>query len=588
MYRSQILVVILCFCIFFTSYSQNDTVTKPPKFASPLMVYVDSTTKSIYWPMDLPFWVKLSTSDKNDALSFMLDQYSESPDVSGNKKLEQGIKLKNSGKQFIRWLNSHNGKVTLLKFYSDGEPPVVRDTFYGAPVYIAKAGRFFGSGLKYAISAKDALAGIDSIKASLDNLNFVTYKSPFELDTEKEYKISSYAVDKVGYASSIKTANFIVDKTPPVSAYEIPANYSDDILSVSATIKLHSIDKLSGVKSIFYKFDNQQKYLPYFGQTLTLGNFIDGNHVLSFFAVDNVNNKEEPVQYDFYLDRTPPVTQIEIEGDNFIVDKNTFLSPRSLVRLTANDKKTGVKKIQYMINAKQKIVTYENPFPVNIGAGNFTLSCFATDQLDNTSQKISKAFVMDPVAPKTDYKITGPKYQQNSAIWITKETDVEFYSIDKGAGLKNINYQIGNDKADKYEHPVRIQNEGRYVVKYWGVDNVDNVENSNAILLIIDNTKPDIKHLFSVAPIDSITNKDGKNINSYPQYASLFLAATDQSAGVKSIWYSINGGPQLQYHNVISCDKLGDYTVKIRAEDNVGHYSEDTISFLIKAVEVSK
>ncbi len=355
MYRSQVLILILCFCIFFTSYSQNDTVTEPPKFASPLKIYVDSTTKSIYWPMDLPFWVKLATSPKKDALSFILDQYSESPDLSGDKKLEQGIKLKNSGKQFVRWFNNIDGKVTLLKFYSDGESPVIKDSFYGAPVYISKTGNFFGSGLKYAISAKDALSGVDSIKASLDNLNFVTYKSPFELDTEKEYKISSYAVDKVGYASTIKTAHFIIDKTPPVSAYEIQTKNSDDILSVSTTIKLHSIDKLSGVKSMFFKFDNQPQYLPYIGQTLTLGNYGDGNHELTFFAVDNVNNKEEPVKYDFYLDRTPPVPQIEIEGDKFSVDKNTFVSPRSLVRLTAKDNKTGVQKIQYMINANQKI-----------------------------------------------------------------------------------------------------------------------------------------------------------------------------------------------------------------------------------------
>ncbi len=235
----------------------------------------------------------------------------------------------------------------------------------------------------------------------------------------------------------------------------------------------------------------------------------------------------------------------------------------------------------------KRSVTYESPFPVNIAAGYFTVSCFATDKLDNTSQKLNKMFLMDPVSPKTDYKITGPNYQQHSAIWITKETAIEFFTIDKGAGLKNINYQIGNDKIEKYEHPVNIQNEGRYVVKYWGVDNVNNIENSSAILLIIDNTKPDIKHLFSVAPLDSLI-KDGKVINSYPQYASLFLAATDQAAGVKSVSYSVNGGPQLQYHNVILCAKIGDYTVKIRAEDNVGHYSEEIVSFSIKAVEVSK
>ena len=586
--RKTTILFILCSSIFLNSFSKERSPGGIPTFASPLKVYVDSTTKSIYWPMDLPFWIKLASSPDKNAPTFLLDQLSEEQDKKSEKKLENGIKLEISGRQFVRWLNYLTEKETSLKFFADGESPVVTDSFFGAPVYHSNTDIFFGVGLKYAVFGKDALSGVDSIKSSIDKGEFSDFKNPIELNTEKEYKINSYAVDKVGYASQIKTSRCIVDKTPPQSTYETKTNYIDDVLSISSTIKLHSTDKISGLKSIFFKIDNQSEFLPYAGQDFTLGSFTDGDHVLSFYGVDNVNNIESQVDYNYYLDRTAPVPQISIEGDNYVSDKNNFISTRSLVSLTAIDNKIGVQKIQYSINANKKSDTYENTFPITLSTGPLSVSYSATDKLGNISQKFDKTYIMDLTAPKTDYKITGPNYQQRTAIWVTKETAIEFISTDKGAGVKRIDYQIGNGKTENYSTPISIQQEDKYVIRYWSIDNVNNVENGNVFLIIVDNSNPEIREIFSVAPSDSLINNDGILVNSYPQNTSLFLAVTDQSAGIKNIWYSLNKGSELEYQNVILCDKTGDYNVKIRVEDNVGHIAEKTISFFIKAIKVSK
>jgi hypothetical protein len=225
---------------------------------------------------------------------------------------------------------------------------------------------------------------------------------------------------------------------------------------------------------------------------------------------------------------------------------------------------------------------------VNLQTGPFFVEFFATDKLGNISQKSYKPYIMDLTPPKTGFKVSGPNYPQQTAIWVTSATTLEFFSADKGSGLQRIDYQIGTQNIEKYDHPVNISDEGRYMVKYWGVDNVNNIENSNVVLVIVDNANPEIKQIFSVAPVDSVVNSDGKVVNTYPQYTSLFLAATDQAAGIKMVWYSLNGRPELEYHNVILLEKTGDCTIKIRAEDNVGHFSEEVALFSVKAMNASK
>lgn len=582
---------LLCFGIIMISLPQAQVVTPTAALPTALKVYVDSSTNKVFWPMDLPFWVRLANSPNKDARTFLLDQFSEEAVIGADKKPNHGIKIEIPGRQFLKWIAQLDGKESLLRFYADGAPPVVTDSFYGAPVFITKSDIFFGTGLKYSVFAKDALSGVDSILTSVDKSTFTPYEKSLEFDIEKEYKICSYAVDKVGYASTLKTARCIVDKSPPQSIHETQNNFFDDVLSASTTIRLRSADKMSGVKSMFYKFENQTNFLPYTGQVFTLYNLSDGDHVLSFYGIDNVKNEENHVDYPFYLDKMPPVPQISITGDNFVSDKSTFISPRSLVELTATDNKIGVQKIQYAINVfntNKKFENYENPFSTNLSTGPFLIEFYATDKLGNMSQKFNKPYIMDLTPPKTIFKVTGPNYPQHTAIWVTSATTLEFLSTDKGAGLQRIEYQIGSGNIEKYDHPVSISNEGKYMVRYWGIDNVNNVENGNVVLVIVDNANPEIKQIFSVAPVDSIVNSDGKVLYTYPQYTSLFLAATDQASGIKMVWYSLNGKPELEYHNVILCDKTGDYAVKIRVEDNVGHFSEEVALFSVKAMDASK
>ena len=71
-------------------------------------------------------------------------------------------------------------------------------------------------------------------------------------------------------------------------------------------------------------------------------------------------------------------------------------------------------------------------------------------------------------------------------------------------------------------------------------------------------------------------------MGTFPLKSLLFLAATDKSAGVAKIHYSLNGGKKKPNVGAIRFRKMGDFAINIIVVDNVGNEAQKEISFSIK------
>ena len=129
-----------------------------------------------------------------------------------------------------------------------------------------------------------------------------------------------------------------------------------------------------------------------------------------------------------------------------------------------------------------------------------------------------------------------------------------------------------------YSAPLAFPNEGRRLLRYWGTDKVNNRELDRALELITDNTPPDIFATFSLTPTTA-SNADGLPV--YRPMTSLFLAATDRSSGVRKIYYSFNGGKELDYSTPLVLDHDGTFDLTVRAEDNLGNQSSKHVKFVV-------
>jgi hypothetical protein len=583
-----ILFTLIVLSIWLTPWTraENNSQKEPGQLAPPLQherkVYVDLENKFIYWPMSKPFWVRLAESPKQDAPSYLLHKFQVGSSNSDIKDLVGGITLEIQGRQFIRWYDVKTDQTTFLKFYADGVPPTVKESLDHAPIYQSKDTLFYGKNLTLSIASKDEISGVAAVYYAIDNAAFIPYDKTFPIDKEKPYHIRIYAVDRVGYAGKPKSLHFFVDLTSPTTTHTIHTNFLGDILSPDTTIQLTSGDTHSGVNRIFYGIDDPGEGNQYKDKHIPLDTLKDGLHTLYYSADDKVLNRETRQEYTFYFDNTPPQVSSQFQGDHHHADSTDFVSPRTRILLTATDNKVGMGRIQYDIGTR-KDVLYREPFLVRLQSGTHTISYRGADKLDNISKKIDLPVFMDDTAPTSSHKIVGAQYRQRNDTWMTKDTVIHLDASDKDSGVQHIFFQIGDKPGyQTYKQPFKVEQEGRYLFRYHGLDNVNNRESDHSSILLVDNTPPKIIVTFSLESKQTRDGENGEKINVYPRNTSLFLGATDNSAGIEAIWYTIGENKEILYSKALPFTKPGTYHVAMRAKDNVGNQSTNSTTFIIE------
>ncbi|MBN2010025.1 hypothetical protein JW960_11840 [candidate division KSB1 bacterium] len=573
----------LSLCALFLVYSAlnaADRILAPP-MKHEIRVYVDPANGDVFWPTTLPIYIRLTTSPEEGAPSFLLKNISKANKEGLEKYLDTGIKLEMNGNQFIRWYNYVTKDTMILKFSADGVPPVCTIQFSNAPKFISPKSTFYGKGLKCTVGSNDDVSGVRKTYFSIDGLEFEPYNDEFLCSKEKEFSVRYYAVDMVGNASAVEESKFEVDLTSPTTKHTVETNFAGTVLSPNSTIRLTSEDQLAGVRQIFYNFDDATENQPYNDKAISVDALSDGEHTLNYQAVDRVDNQETPLSYVFYLDKIPPTVNIELEGDQYRSTNQLFASSRTFVVLQASDNKSGVKRIERGVNAKD-FTLYEDKFQLPASTDDYKITYRAADILGNMSETNTLVVHMDVAAPVTAYKFIGSNYQQRGINWINQHTQIQLTAADKEAGVILIRYKLGNDPVADYSAPFSVVNEGKYDFQYWAIDRVNNQEQEQTLKIIVDNTPPEIMPNFSVSSIRSERTKDEQMLEVYPRNTSVFLASTDASASSAGIWYSIDGGTELKYETPIVFAKDGTYSLYIRARDRVDNETTKTLAFVIK------
>ncbi len=577
--RKIILFRAVLGCAFILGFLNDVSAQMAQPQQHDVGVYMDSDEKTVYWPMDMPIWIRLATSPEKNAPSFLLQDVTRSKIINDEQYTQEGIKLEVTGRQFIRWYNYVAKDTVMLRFFADGNPPVSELNLFNAPQHERGDSIYFGKDLKAELQADDRYSGVKQIFYSVNGKPFGDYQNQINFKEPKAYHLRYYAVDNVGYAEEPQSAEFIIDVSPPVTALEKANNFKNNILSSATQLVLRSEDAVSGLNSIYYKLDEQPQFNKY-TDNVRLERLSDGKHTFYYYAVDHVENEESVHSYDFYLDKLAPEPEYTIEGDLYEPEgAPAFISPRSKIALSAVDNKVGVKQIEFKIDGAA-FAGYEKPFPGKLEAKRFDVFYRASDQLNNLSPTGKVSLRMDREPPDTRYRFNGPRYEHGEVAWLKSSTDILLEASDDASGVQTIKYQIGQKNAQSFKGPLRIEEEGRHMFNYWSLDNVNNKEALKTNLFIVDDTKPKIKATFSVVPFDSV-KMDGKKIYKYRKFTSFFLVAVDNSSGIKGIWYSLNDAEEKAFGQALFFKEAGDYKIRVRAKDHLGNEAERQFRFII-------
>ena len=566
---------LLIACIFSTSgYAQKQLKHEKKVFKS--------KDGKIYWNKSLPVYVRLATSPDDKGLLMESQEFPEytNPyyfDTEGENYIRTRYAVDKETKQPVI------PQVEVLwEVYADGIAPKSGIHYGTKNLYNVEGLLYIGPGLDITLTSKDEMSGLANIYYSVNGGEYKVFKDKIILDGEKEATIKYYAVDKVGNVEAPKELRVSTDFTAPTTTHTVGGDHTGNILSRKTTLTLSSKDELAGVSRTYYTIDGGKEMV--YGSKLFLSWLTEGDHEITYYSKDNVNNIEKVNSFKFFIDRSAPKVTASISDDFHKVNGKTYYSSRTKLNLTAVDNKAGVKSIFYSMNGSEY---QEFVKPVNLPVNSSTLSIksYALDKVNNASSKNAPGanlnLYSDLSGPSLSMKYTGPTFETRDTIFICNKTKVNLFAADSKSGVQKITYQI-NKSADKtYSAPFTVEKEDFYKVDFKGYDNVNNT-NDNAFFFYVDNTGPVPYTRFSIEPIGTKVI-EGKTVNIYPKHTVLFLSATDAHVGFDKIFYSLNGGTEKLYTGAVKYFKNGMvYTIKMRAYDTLGNVQEKEEIFMIE------
>ncbi len=528
-------------------------------------VFFDTKNKKVYWPVAKKFFVKLSESPDSSSPTYLLS----------SKDSSKGFQLHVSGIHALQWIDTYKGDTNLLNFTADGERPRCRISLKGTK-FVSNGKDFYGRGLIALFSANDKYSGVENIYVSIDSGKFTIVKDTLPFNDGKQYLVRYYAVDNVGNISNVQAVSFNVDLSSPVTKSFVNGTelLPEMILSKNQVLTFKALDSLSGVKEIWYSFDQNERFNKG-NYPVYLTRLKDGDHTVSFYSVDNVGVAEKQRSIQFSIDNTVPVANLLFDGDYFS-SKNgiDYISKRTVLKINATDNKSGLEKIEYSLSYG-KFSNYQEPFSLSSPSGKISVGIRAIDKKGNVCPVKYFNTILDITAPQSKYTISGPVFKNYSTIFINSQSKIAIDALDNLSGVKEIYYSISNSNSTKYSEPFSIHEDGRYLIKFKAVDNVNNSEDTQNVVVLVDNTPPKIIETFSVANLSEGENKVSVKI---PLSTSLFLAATDNATGVSGIWYSFDNKKEQPYVGPIVFDKKGSFNFNIKCTDNLGNAAEKSIS----------
>jgi hypothetical protein len=308
-----------------------------------------------------------------------------------------------------------------------------------------------------------------------------------------------------------------------------------------------------------------------------------GDHKLVYYSYDQVNNKEDEVVYDFYVDKTPPTIIQELTGKSFTANGREYSSGRSQLKISTIDNKAGVKEIYYSIN-NSEYKLYQKPVTLANSGGTLSVKSYAVDNVNNKSFYNDKDELLkgrnlsyvDLSGPLLSNSFVGPVFVYNDSIYISNKTKIALKGTDNESGFNHIEYTINENEGITYASSFSIEKEGRSIVKFTGFDNVENTSLKD-FEIMVDNTGPEIYYRFSAPAISN------NSLEVYPLYASIFVSATDKFTGIDHLVYSLNGEPVKSFTGFLSKLPSGKLNkLEITAFDKLGNESKKIIEFQLQ------
>lgn len=390
----------------------------------------------------------------------------------------------------------------------------------------------------------------------LDTEGYNTFRSPSKVDT---------LTKQVVVPEEDITWELYADSKPPVTTFAFDnKNYykNSDIYYFNEKIELQfkTYDETSGLEATYFSI-NGSSYNE-LKENIRIEN--ETLHEIRFYSVDHVGNAEPPKSILIRIDISKPRTDLTIDGDIY----TTILSPRSSIKLVANDENSKVKNTYYSIDDKPYQSFKQSIAISNLLEGEHVLNYYSVDNAGNEEEKNTYTFYLDKTAPMLVDELIGNTFVANGREYSSGRSKVKLTAMDNKAGVKEIRYSINNGEFILYEQPFYLSKSGQLKIQTFAIDNVNNQKISTIMtdktnISFVDLSGPQLGHAFegpNFVSRDTVFITSGTKIR---------LSARDEAAGYKRMEYTIDNKPFEEYVKPFSIDGEGNHVINYTGYDNV-------------------
>jgi len=293
------------------------------------------------------------------------------------------------------------------------------------------------------------------------------------------------------------------------------------------------------------------------------------NYIRSKWAVDKNTKKtaspQQEVLYEVYADGLAPITSSKFSGAPVFRKDKTYYGKGLKVDLTSTDGVSGVEKIHYALGGNYQ--DYGSTLNLD-SEKEHTLYYYSNDNVGNAEKTREKTFVVDLTSPTSRSEIEGIVYQGNI---LAPSTKFVLSSTDGLSGVNRTYYSFdsGNDRSGNTVTMAGLK-DGDHTLNFYAIDNVKNTETKSTFNFYLDLTPPETQN-------EIVGDQFKGNYTYVSSRTQIKLSATDNKAGVKNIYYRIDGGERATFGSNFNLpDVLGTHSVKYDANDNVENLSGNT------------
>ena len=348
------------------------------------------------------------------------------------------------------------------------------------------------SPIRVILNASD-WSGVDYTKYNVDGGAWKTYTGPFPFFTPGEHVIGYYSVDIWGNVEPAHYETVKIDTEKP----ELHVDISGEQINgwyVTATITCNASDKISGLKAIYYRLEEEKSTTDVewnlYTEPITLTE--DGSYIFRAYAEDVAGNTfGKMTPHLINIDNSPPQTTCSFEG---IGSGGNYYKNVTII-LTATDAGIGVNSTFYRLDGGDW-KTYTGPILVDT-LGSHTIEYYSVDNLGHEESVHSLKFNVTNI--NFNLEITNPKnglyifgrqtllFEKTIIIGgITIKAELEPYDPDVPPEYDSVIFYIDGKKVKEFTSPpfewswegsafgkhtitVRATNDGDYVEKSMDV-----------------------------------------------------------------------------------------------------------------------